>query len=611
MRSHSTRSSFGVGNSHGGADDDGSSSSSSMVKGVSEDNMTWKKMYVTMDAGTGCVQCYANIVDNVTDSNEPLEEILIDGTVEYHFVDGSTADTVRTAMSTKSTFFNADLGLCTTDVATSNNEEKDNHGTTGSHGRGGGGGDTKADLSCLLLPQMHACVIIKKNDDVVLFGIEKKKECKTSKRFKKNTWLDNFVQKSSTKENSSKGGVVQNKGKWSGNATFDRQRNYNPSGEYSEQGPLGHRTFNESLSLMTTIRITLPPMSELTTMQQSWLNADVSRAGGSHETNAAMQRQSDKIDDEHYRLCSIYVQYDEEHQHYAIGHEEHPMWSVFLSKKAKQMNFTLKELKKTWDKDHKHSLESKLIKGKLSLNSLSDSPRHEKWRKAAKRATAFRPQNGLLRGSSSVSLPLSANSRSSSTSSISTMASKGGAGSPRAASTGSSTAAARVSTKNNASGGTMTAGVISTTPLRSVSHSSEASSVDGLIRTHDEDELYAADGSSSSAAVLQLVQEIKDIKKDLNNFKEHLLGPLKEDVDEQFAAIAERVALLERTSTTGGGEDGGGDGGGDGDGGGGGGTKVLARSEQKKKTTTTSPLPATRKERIRRLSQRGIKSPSV
>jgi hypothetical protein len=110
-----------------------------MVKGVSEDNMTWKKMYVTMDAGTGCVQCYANIVDNVTDSNEPLEEILIDGTVEYHFVDGSTADTVRTAMSTKSTFFNADLGLCTTDVATSNNEEKDNHGTTGSHGRGGGG----------------------------------------------------------------------------------------------------------------------------------------------------------------------------------------------------------------------------------------------------------------------------------------------------------------------------------------------------------------------------------------------------------------------------------------------------------------------------------------
>ena len=92
-------------------------------------------------------------------------------------------------------------------------------------------------------------------------------------------------------------------------------------------------------------------MSELTTTQQQWLNADTPRSGGSNATNAAKQRQNNFVDDAHYRLCSIYVEHDDNHARFAIS-KQYQMWSVFLTEDAKDMTFTLKDLKRTYRRDH-------------------------------------------------------------------------------------------------------------------------------------------------------------------------------------------------------------------------------------------------------------------
>ena len=145
--------------------------------------------------------------------------------------------------------------------------------------------------------------------------------------------------------------------------SFDLDQKYNLYGEFTDQGPTGYRTLNENLSLISTIRVKLPPMNELTTMQQSWLNADLSRSGGSNETEMANKRQLEKEDDNHYRLCSIYIQYDAENENYFVS-EKFPMWSIFLNNESKNMRFTLSDLKKTWKRVKKifEKLRSKVLK---------------------------------------------------------------------------------------------------------------------------------------------------------------------------------------------------------------------------------------------------------
>jgi hypothetical protein len=374
------------------------------------------------------------------------------------------------------------------------------------------------EYSCCKPDGVTHVFIVRKDDRLLFFGLENAKEAESTKTHKNNTWADNVM--------SALTGTLDkpNKERWSGGAMFNSERKYDPNGQYTEQGPPGYRTMSEGLSLETTVRILFPPMQNLTELQQSWLNADTSRSGGAEETNAVKQRNNSFVDDHHYRLCSIGVEFSG--GQYVVSETQPSMWSMYLSTKVKAMKYSLQDLKKTYEKDYgitkmvrrsgkknesDSSNESATSKKQLAAGRVTP---HTKWRKAAKLSGKMA---GILRSYSTDSKNMRDDLEKSKNSSLVM---------------GRSTSITATSSSSPSS-------PHDAVTFRTISGSSSLESV-------DEHSLSTSFPLNEEMSLLR--DELTSLKGSLESLKQDILGPLKEQVETQLDDIVNRLTSLETTS---------------------------------------------------------------
>ena len=435
-----------------------------------------------------------------------LEDVVIDDDVDDHcLIEDDTA--CQQAMESLSEHFNQAAGVY-------KNPEND-------------------EYSCCKPDDVTHVFIVRKDDRLLFFGIENSTEAKSTKTHKHNTWADNVM--------SALAGTLDkpNKERWSGGATFNSERKYDPNGQYTDQGPPGYRTMSKDLSLETTVRILFPPTSNLTAMQQSWLNADTSRSGGAEETNAVKQRNNSFVDDHHYRLCSIGVEFeDDDGGQYVVSETQPSMWSMYLSTKVKAMKYSLHDLKKTHDKDYGITKMVRRCGKKNDSNSSNESGTskkqlaagrvtpHTKWRKAAKLSGKMA---GILRSYSTDSKNMRDALEKSKNSSLAM---------------GRSTSITATSSSSPSSSSSSSSSSFSSSPhdavtFRTISGSSSLESV-------DEHSLSTSFPLNEEMSLLR--DELTSLKGSLESLKQDILGPLKEQVETQLDDIVNRLTSLETTS---------------------------------------------------------------
>ena len=280
------------------------------------------------------------------------------------------------------------------------------------------------------------------------------------------------------------------------------------------------------------------------------------RAGGVEETNLYLNRRKSlgNTDVEHYRLCNIYVEYkennnDSEDEAETVPKNEdgkyvvstaYPMWAMFLTKEAKEMTFTLSNLKKTYIKDEKRK--KKIVPNDNKRHSFV-SP-HTKWRKAAKQMKhavgILRSYRSTSRMSTSLSMDSMDGIRVGENEDDDNMHESKRKGSSLGVSTGLLRTVSNGSTESTESNRSLTP---PTSPPTSSTTSSTTSSATSSTLT-----LSSATVSSETslhADVSVVRKEILGLQESLSRLEKHVLGTLKSTVEESLNNIVERLTVLE------------------------------------------------------------------